>query len=149
MAWVNWNLVCTSKSRGDLGIKNLEAFKIALLSKWRWRLLQGEDNSLRRKLLVERYSNPGPWFEEDANMREIKDYSIWWRDLQLLGKWLKGKWEEEIRQSFGQIYGSVESLSTHCSHLLFTVCMNKEVSVAGMGRWQNQVWSWIGIASRI
>ncbi|KHN46938.1 Putative ribonuclease H protein, partial [Glycine soja] len=39
MAWVSWDTICISKEKGGLGIKNLEAFNLALLIKWRWKIL--------------------------------------------------------------------------------------------------------------
>lgn len=35
IAWVKWSKGSLPKDKGGLGIKNLEAFNIALLSKWR------------------------------------------------------------------------------------------------------------------
>lgn len=34
LAWVNWDVVCRSKKRGGLGVKNVEKFNMTLLSKW-------------------------------------------------------------------------------------------------------------------
>jgi hypothetical protein len=39
--WVSWTNVCKSKANGGLGIRDLRAVNLALLSKWRWRLLSG------------------------------------------------------------------------------------------------------------
>lgn len=32
LAWIKWDLVCSSKNRGGLGVKNLEAFNLVLIS---------------------------------------------------------------------------------------------------------------------
>lgn len=42
IAWVKWEVVCKPKLEGGLGVKDLEWFNIALLTKWRWRLIKGE-----------------------------------------------------------------------------------------------------------
>ena len=34
---INWDLVCQSKEKGGLGIRNLTNFNSALLGKWCWR----------------------------------------------------------------------------------------------------------------
>jgi hypothetical protein len=43
IAWVKWVDVCRPKECGGLGIRNLRLVNIALLTKWRWRLLTSND----------------------------------------------------------------------------------------------------------
>lgn len=38
-AWIGWSKICLPKESGGLGIKNMEIFNVALLSKWKWRVL--------------------------------------------------------------------------------------------------------------
>jgi hypothetical protein len=45
ISWVKWEVVCQPKRSGGLGVRDIRAINISLLSKWRWRLLS-EDNSL-------------------------------------------------------------------------------------------------------
>jgi len=52
--WVKWNVVCSPKERGGLGIKNLEVFNRALLGKWLWRALS-ENESFWKEILVEKF----------------------------------------------------------------------------------------------
>ncbi|XP_058750092.1 uncharacterized protein LOC131623084 [Vicia villosa] len=54
--WVSWKKVCLSFEKGGLGIKNILDFNLALLNKWRWRILQGNDN-LWFDLLRARYGD--------------------------------------------------------------------------------------------
>lgn len=56
IACVSWDVVCKSKEKGGLGVKNLEWFNIALLGKWVWRLLVG-NNALWSKLLIFKYGD--------------------------------------------------------------------------------------------
>jgi hypothetical protein len=44
IAWVKWVDVCRSKEDGGLGIRNIRLVNIALLTKWRWRLLTSQDS---------------------------------------------------------------------------------------------------------
>lgn len=75
MAWVKWELICTPKSRGGLGIKNLVAFNLALLMKWRWRLLLDDDNLLWKKAVANRYGPVRIWHGRDEHRSEWKKTS--------------------------------------------------------------------------
>lgn len=48
--WVRWDNVCKSKEFGGLGIKSIEEFNLAPLSKWKWRILV-EKNALWKRVL--------------------------------------------------------------------------------------------------
>lgn len=52
--WVKWEEVCKPKSSGGLGVKDLRAFNLNLLSKWRWRLL-ANSSSIWTDVLVAKY----------------------------------------------------------------------------------------------
>lgn len=54
--WVSWDLVCSSRDSGGLGIKNVEVMNLALLNKWKWRILK-EKNSAWSRLLKGQYGN--------------------------------------------------------------------------------------------
>lgn len=43
MYWVAWDKVFKFKEKGGLGVKNIELFNIALLAKWKWRILSDEE----------------------------------------------------------------------------------------------------------
>jgi hypothetical protein len=51
---LNWKIICSSVSKGGLGIKNLVLFNKALLGKWLWKFVQ-EETSLWRHVIVEKY----------------------------------------------------------------------------------------------
>nr|GEV11277.1 hypothetical protein [Tanacetum cinerariifolium] len=46
MAWVKWSQVLSSFKKGGLQIGSLKAFNLALLRKWRWRLLSSPNNMI-------------------------------------------------------------------------------------------------------
>lgn len=41
--WVAWHQVCRDNDKGGLGIKSLKELNIAMLGKWRWKLLRNEE----------------------------------------------------------------------------------------------------------
>ncbi|GJT50984.1 RNA-directed DNA polymerase, eukaryota, reverse transcriptase zinc-binding domain protein [Tanacetum coccineum] len=44
MAWVKWDIILASLDQGGLGVGSLKAFNLALLQKWRWRLVTKPDS---------------------------------------------------------------------------------------------------------
>lgn len=43
--WVSWDSICLPKEEGGLGVKHRGLFNLALLSKWKWQILN-DDSSL-------------------------------------------------------------------------------------------------------
>ena len=54
ISWVKWEDVCRPKKEGGMGVRDVTKFNIALLGKWRWRLLVERD-SLWVKVLCVKY----------------------------------------------------------------------------------------------
>ncbi|KAK2452187.1 hypothetical protein QL285_000002 [Trifolium repens] len=54
ISWIKWDTVCLPKKKGGLGVRDIRAVNISLLSKWRWKLL---DNSraVWKDVLVSKY----------------------------------------------------------------------------------------------
>ncbi|XP_058722219.1 uncharacterized protein LOC131594138 [Vicia villosa] len=52
--WVCWDTVCKTKEEGGLGIKNVEIMNVALISKWKWRILN-ENDAVWSGILKARY----------------------------------------------------------------------------------------------
>lgn len=71
MAWVKWDTVYMPKDKGGLGINFLEAFNIALLSRWRWKCLTGS-NSLLYKLLKCRYGELIVWQDSEVSQHRLQ-----------------------------------------------------------------------------
>jgi hypothetical protein len=82
--WVKWDVVCQPKFMGGLGVRDIRAVNISLLTKWRWRLLNN-DNSLWKEVIRGKYGDGAlgkvvmgddckPWYS-----------SSWWRDICSIG----------------------------------------------------------------
>ncbi|CAJ2656714.1 unnamed protein product [Trifolium pratense] len=91
LCWVKWEHVCLPKEQGDLGVKNLELFNVALLSKWKWRGIVEKD-AIWYDLLHYRYGFlPTVLLCKDIKSVGSKD-SLWWRDVISAGESLKPGW---------------------------------------------------------
>ncbi|GAU12281.1 hypothetical protein TSUD_141890 [Trifolium subterraneum] len=53
--YLAFRVVCQDKEKGGLEVRDIKAININLLMKWRWRLLQHEDQSLWKEVLVAKY----------------------------------------------------------------------------------------------
>ncbi|XP_050222740.1 uncharacterized mitochondrial protein AtMg00310-like [Mercurialis annua] len=76
ISWTNWNNLCTSKSFGGMGFKNLHEFNIAMLARQSWRLLNNQE-SLCFKVLSAKYFPSGNFL--DASIGNNPSYT--WRSI--------------------------------------------------------------------
>ncbi|GAU28977.1 hypothetical protein TSUD_391750 [Trifolium subterraneum] len=51
---VKWDIVCKPKELRGLGVRDIRAVNISLLTKWRWRLLE-DDDAIWKKVLKSKY----------------------------------------------------------------------------------------------
>lgn len=88
--WIGWNYIFRPLERG-LGLKQLDEFNVALLSKWKWRILQG-NYSLWFKILKARYEklNLSILSGSRPNSTSTFSKSTWWNNICSLGKRLQG-----------------------------------------------------------
>lgn len=77
--WVSWHNNFKSKEDGGLGIKDVGCMNVALLMKWKWRILT-EENVAWSRLLRHRYINLTVKMFVNDKCVISKGDSIWWRD---------------------------------------------------------------------
>lgn len=151
IAWVRWEKVCLPKKEGGLGIKNIEWFNKALLSKWRWRLLMGDEGMWVRVVKARYgYIEASELWGEGANNGEKG--SSWWRNIGRSGEssfsvdWFKdglhrclGKgdetkfWEDKWlgNMPFKGVYPR-----------LFQISKYKNFLIQDCGSWKDRKWEW-------
>jgi hypothetical protein len=101
LCWVKWDQVCLPKEQGGLGVKNLELFNMALLSKWKWRFLS-DDEAMWADLLRFRYGHLPTHLLGTANYSLGAQSSLWWRDVTGMGS---GVWEDWFKTNVGCCVG--------------------------------------------
>lgn len=65
-------------------MKDIRVMNISLLSKWRWRLIDGE-KALWKSVLVKKYGGAVESLMEGNNMVWPTHVSLWWKDVVNLG----------------------------------------------------------------
>ncbi|CAJ2651715.1 unnamed protein product [Trifolium pratense] len=91
LCWVKWDQVCLPKEEGGLRVKNLELFNLALLCKWKWRLLHNDD-AIWFDLLRHRYKSFPSFLLGDHETVSYANSSIWWRDVISSGRGVSDNW---------------------------------------------------------
>ncbi|RVX21093.1 putative ribonuclease H protein [Vitis vinifera] len=82
---VNWEVVCTDKARGGLGIRKLALLNKALLGKWIWRFASDKDNLWKQVIKMKYRQEEFGWKTKKARGREgqhnqILDRCVVFRD---------------------------------------------------------------------
>lgn len=143
--------VCLPKAKGGLGIKNLEAFNIALLRKWRWKCMTGSNN-LWFKLLSSRYGDLCKWRESEAPNKVSKVLPCGDVTSNLLGSdftqdylWFnniaKLKLGSGDKLRFWTDAWCGPSPFSSLLPILFQVCDEKTSTVKEFGQWSNNRWT--------
>ncbi|KAJ9704889.1 hypothetical protein PVL29_003101 [Vitis rotundifolia] len=79
---INWEVVCTQKEKGGLGLRKIAVLNKALLGKWVWRFAIEKDN-LWKKVLVVKYGQEG----------------LGWRTNEVCGSYGVGVWKEIMKEA--------------------------------------------------
>ncbi|MCI08317.1 putative ribonuclease H protein, partial [Trifolium medium] len=119
---------------GGLGVIDLRAVNLALLGKWRWRLISG-GVGLWRDIILARYGSLFPSPHLGGRLRGLKRASCWWRNVSLLGDP-----EDAILDWFDPwLVGAL--LRTQFQRL-FQVSDQSASTVGEMGSWVEGQWVW-------
>ncbi|XP_058777072.1 uncharacterized protein LOC131651423 [Vicia villosa] len=149
--WIRWSTVCLSKEKGGLGIKDVKTLNIALLNKWKWRIIN-EKEVVWRDIISHRYANLVlKIFVGDKSVLSKKD-SIWWRDLILS--------DDSVNSNFCFAGGVVSKVANRrgtsfwfsnwmCQQSLkdafpevIPLALINYCSVEDAGNWQDDEWHW-------
>jgi hypothetical protein len=132
-----------------LGVKDLLWFNLALLAKWRWRLLTNH-GSLWKRVLGAKYGEVGG---HNLSLGRGYKLSLWWKDLIGLGvlSGVEGDWVQEVfvkvlgdgggTKFWREAWVGRESLCLTFPRL-FKIALHPESSVKEMGEWVNESWHW-------
>ncbi|GLT52165.1 hypothetical protein SLA2020_255190 [Shorea laevis] len=150
ISWVKWERVCRSRREGGLGVKDVGTFNLALLGKWRWRLLQ-EKGNLCRKVLEAKYklTLKNEWEGGEWGGR----CSPWWRDLWSLDRifeprrnWVKEGMLKSVGEGSDTLFwhniwvGEIPFKEKY--NRLFRISLDQEAVIADMGSWNQRKWEW-------
>lgn len=125
---VNWDTVCTPKNQGGLGILNLRCMNISLLTKWLWKLENGDG---LWQTIVKKYNKRKPlcFFKKkqgipsSGDIIDIKDFFCNNR-RRMIGNGLN--------TSFWCDKWCGDSLLSKNFKKLFELSLNKEISVSSV-----------------
>jgi hypothetical protein len=150
ISWIKWDTVCLPKKEGGLGVRDIRAVNISLLSKWRWRLLDN-NQVVWKDVITSKYGanvvgrvdlgdESRPWYA-----------SLWWKDVCSIGVNCGINWFSQCAvKKLGN--GSLTSFwrdkwigDTPLKDRflrLFTISNQKEASVADVWNMGNEVERW-------
>jgi len=138
--------VCKSIEDGGLGFRDIRKFNCALLGKWRWPLASKEKGRWK-ELLVSKYGA-----DMDCPQAPIKLQTWWWRDLQkACTEGERPCWFQQQlvwKVGCGDKARLWEDMWVGNSNLkilfpmLFSLSLNQEQKVEGVGEWIESVWRW-------
>ncbi|XP_058733926.1 uncharacterized protein LOC131605606 [Vicia villosa] len=149
--WISWKEVCKPLEKGGLGLRSLEEFNIALLMKWRWRILNAS-NSLWYRILKARYVDVKvKVLVGDLNLKSRATRSVWWSDIMSLGKNLpKDYFDINIKFVVGCGYSFPfwhanwleVGILKHVFPVLFDASLLQDVAISSIGGWALGDWIW-------
>ncbi|XP_057793573.1 uncharacterized mitochondrial protein AtMg00310-like [Salvia miltiorrhiza] len=150
IAWIKWGVLCSNKSEGGLGFKNLEWFSWASVSKWIWRYLEGEE-ALWVRVLRSVHGDVVWGGEGGAGLGCPGVGRGWWPKILNLGGRASGGWFlQNLSRSIGngrntKFWGNRWLGAKPLRYVdprLFRLCVDRDVSVEKFGNWVEGTWLW-------
>ncbi|CAK8570156.1 unnamed protein product [Lathyrus sativus] len=151
--WVAWTDICKSKADGGLGIKDCEAFNIALLSKWAWKFCSNSSD-MGASILTFRYGDIKRILLEPSRFSTyFPKASIWWRDMKEIvdkfgeeeswfGKRVSYKVGNDMLIDFWHYLWLGSQPLKLMFPSLYESALNKSASVFSSGFWIDGLWHW-------
>jgi len=140
IAWINQESICTPKEDSGLGVRRVEAFNLALLGKWCWRMTV-DKVGLWYRVLKARYGEEGGRLKEGC-----RHCSSWWqlmcRAREGLGEGVRRWFDENVRRVVGDGRNTFFWYDNWVGEIplrfkfprLFDLAVSKESSVEDMWR---------------
>nr|CAN66460.1 hypothetical protein VITISV_035842 [Vitis vinifera] len=140
---VKWDVVCTEKNKGGLGLRKIAMLNRALLGKWIWRFACEKDNLWKQVITMKYGQEDHGWRSKKANgavgvgaWKEILKESDWcWDNLVfLVGKGSKIKFWKDT--------WCTDTPMSHCFTHLFVLAAHRDATIeemwdqnSGQGGW--------------
>jgi hypothetical protein len=146
--WVKWDVICRPKKEGGLGVRDLRLVNISLLSKWKWKLLDRE-NELWKDVVVAKYGRDVLGKKNLGEIDITRMGSTWWRDLCLIDKdsgWFTNAINKRVgvgnSTSFWNERWIGDQTLRQLFPRLFGISLQKDDLICNMGRLGDGVWIW-------
>ncbi|RVX21022.1 hypothetical protein VitviT2T_011245 [Vitis vinifera] len=140
---VNWEVVCTDKTKGGLGIRKLALLNKALLGKWIWRYASDKDNLWKQVIKVK-------YGQEDFGWRPKKTKGAVgvgvWKEIWKESEWCWNNMFFKVGKGntikFWTDVWCAETALSHCFPHLFAMAVQRNATVeemwdqnSGNGNW--------------
>jgi hypothetical protein len=148
ISWVRWDEVCKPKKEGGLGIRNVKLTNDSLLAKWRWKLLQPDDE-LWKSIVTARYGVEVCGRVNFSDQPLHRSASSWWRNICLLDKgswWFENGVEKRVENGTTTLFWEDtwrggQSLATRFPRL-YSISLQKMYRINAMGYMDGSGWEW-------
>ncbi|RVW23310.1 putative ribonuclease H protein [Vitis vinifera] len=132
---INWEVVCTSKEKGGLGMRRIDSLNKALLGKWVWRFVVEKDNLWRLMIGVKYGQEEFGWKTREG--RGTYGVGVW-KEIMKEAKWcwenIKFKVGKGTRIKFWSDQWCGNERLSHAFPQLYEMAVNKNATV-------NEMWT--------
>ena len=140
---INWEVVCTRREKGGLGIRKIDSLNKALLGKWVWRFAVEKDNLWRLMIGVKYGQEEFGWKTKEG--RGTYGVGVW-KEVMKEAKWcwenIKFKVGKGTRIKFWSDQWCGNERLSHAFPQLYEMAVNKNATVnemwdhsSGQGGW--------------